>query len=247
MNFPLKPLAKRVLRFFSKPDVGSGIEIGTYDAFQVAYRRNSADERVIGHSFDNDIFFRELTDMRLDDCKCIIDAGAHIGTFSLLAAKKYPNAKVHAIEASKDSFNLCAINIALNRLENAIAHRLAIGINEPTVTLHHDVGNWGHSAVSKLSSRSEQVPGCSLPRFLKDQEIETCDLMKLNCEGSEFPLILETPDDVLKRIKNILILYHTDLWTHNSLDELKQKLETCGYSMSIRNKTELRGWIVAKS
>ena len=245
ITYQIKKHTKKIRNKFRKKDSFSGITLGYFSDFVVAYRSGTADENVIAHSFDNDIFFKELTDLDLSNCCCIIDVGAHIGTFSLLSAKKFPNADIHAVEASFDSYNLCVINAALNSKSNIVSHRLALGIDQPMVELHHDAGNWGHSAVSKLSSSSETVPGSTLNKFFQDNGIGSCDFIKLNCEGSEFPLILNATLTDLDKVKNMLVIYHCDLWKHNTLDELLKKLSDSGFSIA-RTKTSVeRGWIIA--
>ncbi len=177
----------------------------------------------------------------------IIDVGAHIGTFSLLSSTKVgPSGKVYAIEASQDTFNLLRINVALNRCANISAHHLAMADIEGTCTLYHDAENWGHSTVKRFSKASETVRSCSLSAFLKSNDIEECDFMKLNCEGAEFPLLLSTPNEVLQRFGTILVLFHRDLWRANTESDLISHLESSGLKCEIRNRSENRGWIVAR-
>jgi len=90
--------------------------------------------------------------------------------------------------------------------------RLALLDKVGTCTLHYDSGNWGHSVVSRLSLKHETVECCTLERFLETHEIEGCDFVKFNCEGAEFPILMSSNRDVLRRIRKMLVLYHCDLW-----------------------------------
>src|SRR5436309_2826200 len=56
--------------------------------FKLVYRPDSVDEAVLNHSFDNDVFFPAIADVTIPDAGTIVDVGAHIGTFALLAAAK---------------------------------------------------------------------------------------------------------------------------------------------------------------
>jgi hypothetical protein len=80
--------------------IGSAVDTGSFGGFEVAYRSRTTDEDVIAHSFDHDIFFTGVPEYRPAEDHTIIDVGAHIGIFSLLAASKVPRGKVYAIEAS---------------------------------------------------------------------------------------------------------------------------------------------------
>ena len=216
-----------ILDHRSDQDVGLGI--GSFADFEVAYRKGTTDENVIRHSFDDDIFFSGVPEYQPDDGHVIIDIGAHIGTFSLLSSSKVGNGKVYAIEASEESFNLLRINVALNQCSNISVHHFAMADKDGTCTLYHDIGNWGHSTVSKLSKFSETVRSCTLSAFLEGNQISECHFAKLNCEGAEFPILLSTSGNVLQLIHTILVLYHCDLWKENTEADLISHLESNGF------------------
>jgi FkbM family methyltransferase len=226
-------------------DRPSTVAIGSFEGFAVAYRKGTADEPVISHSFGNDLFFANVPQYQPREHDVIIDVGAHIGTFSLLAASKVRQGHVHAIEASQDTFNFLRINVALNRCTNVTAHRLALADRNGTCTLFHDAENWGHSVVSAEAATSETVDCATLETFLQRNTIDRCQFMKLNCEGAEFPILLTSPKRVLERVDCMLVLYHCDLWTKGSEADLVRHLEACGFSCVVRQQSEQRGWIVA--
>ena len=133
---------------------------------------HSVDTAVLHHSFDNDIFFRAAPNADIAETAVILDVGAHIGTFALLASEKVPRGRVYALEASRETFELLRVNIELNRRHNITAEHLAIAGSDQPVRLHHDPGgNYGHSITSKLSDSSEVVGGVSLARYLDDRGI----------------------------------------------------------------------------
>ncbi|MCE7861649.1 MAG: FkbM family methyltransferase [Chloroflexi bacterium CFX2] len=225
----------------------SGLAIGSFGGFEIAYRSGTVDQRVINHSFDNDVIFTGVPEYQPGDDHIIIDVGAHIGTFSILASSKVKRGRVYAIEASQDAFNLLRINVALNRCSNISAHHLALADKEGSITLYHDQGNWGHSAVKRLSLSSETVDSLTLSSFMENNEINKCHFMKLNCEGSEFPILLSTTKSVLQKFGTILVMYHCDLWDNNTEDDLVSHLEASGFNCVVRNRDSKRGWIIAEN
>ena len=227
------------------PDKPSTLAIGDFDGFHVAYRKGTADELVVKHSFSHDIFFSGVPEYHPAEDHVIIEVGAHIGTFSILAASKARRGHVHAIEASEDSANYLRINAALNHCDNLTVHQLALADKEGEIELYHDTGTWGHSTVKAYSQAGETVRATTLSAFMKANHIERCDFMKLNCEGAEFPILLSAPVDILQRIKMMLILYHRDLWMKNSEDDLIAHLQSAGFECKVRNEIGPRGWIVA--
>jgi FkbM family methyltransferase len=242
---PLYRVIQKLLPERPKFDSPSMLAIEAIDGFEVAYRKGTADEEVLKDSFSHDIFYPGVPEYKPAERDVIIDVGAHIGTFSLLSSRKLGHGKVYAIEASQDTFNILRINVALNRLANVSVHHLAISDNEGEVTLHYDRGNWGHSIVKALSRFSETVKSTTLSRFLKINNIESCQFIKFNCEGAEFPILLSTPPRILQRFGTILVLYHCDLWTRNTQADLISHLQSTGFRCVVRNQTRERGWIVA--
>jgi len=215
--------------------------------FKICYRENSADENVLKHSFADDIFFRGVPEYRPKPDHIIIDIGAHIGTFSMLAASKVSYGCVFAIEACKSSFDCLKKNIELNNIKNIIPEHLAVYDNFGTIRLYHDLnaGNWGNTVVRGVSDRFEECPSDSLEDFMEHHNIECCHFLKMNCEGSEFKIILSTPEQTLRKIKILLILYHIDIANNYSENDLIRYLTKHGFYIRVRNKTEQRGWIIA--
>ena len=239
----LRPWYRAIRR--NAMDRPSRIAIDSFGGFEVAYREHTADEIVIRQGFNNDIYLPAVPEYQPQEGDVVIDIGAHIGTFALLLAPKIGRGKIHAIEASRDSFNLLRINVALNHCANIAVHHMAVSDKDGQCTLYHDTGNWGHSTVKKLSMSSETVESCTLSQFFDTNKISECQLMRLNCEGAEFPIILRTPSHVLRRVGAILIMYHCDLWGDDTEDKLITHLESSGFKCAIRNREEKRGWIIA--
>jgi FkbM family methyltransferase len=232
---------------FERPatDRPSNLTIGTFDGFEIAYRKGTADEYQIGQSFSRDAFFARVPAYQPGDDHVIVDIGAHIGTFTVFAASKVGRGHVYAIEASEDSANLLRINVALNRCNNASVHRVAIAAADGPCTLYHARGNWGHSIVTQRSKGSEVVPGVTLTTFFETNRIEHVHFMKFNVEGAEFPILLGTPDHVLQRVDTIFVLYHCDLNPDYTELDLSRRLEAGGFLCSVHRQREQRGWIIA--
>ena len=223
-----------------------GIGLGRFDGRLVAYRLHSVDTAVIHHSFDHDIFFPALPDVSVPDEAAILDVGAHIGTFALLASEKARRGRVYAVEASRETFELLRANIELNRRTNIVADHLALAGAEGDIKLHHDPdGNYGHSITKPLSNSWEVVKATTLSRYLDERRIDAVAIAKFNCEGAEFPILLATPAAVLRRIGAMVILYHCDL-VDRPVSALLTHVQAAGFETSVRTESDDRGWIIAR-
>ena len=230
---------------FRPTEFGYRLEIGTFGEFELAYRTGTADEQVIHQALEEDLFFKGIPEYRPAPNHVIVDVGAHIGLFSLLAARKSPQGRIFAIECSRETYNYLRLNVALNKVSNIDTNRLALTDQKGEIRLFHADGNWGHSIMSPLSSSGESVPADTLVNFLQAKQIEHCDLIKFNCEGAEFPILMSTPVEVLRRVDLLLIQYHTELRGAYTLDQLVRHLESAGFKTREHLSFGHGGWMVA--
>ncbi len=218
-----------------------------YHWIGINYRKGTEDEKVLDHSFDRDIFLREIPSFRPSKNSVIVDVGAHIGTFSLLCALRFPEARIHAFEASHETFEILAENIRCNNLRQVSAYHQAMAGQTGKVRLFHSVktGNWGHSITRAFSSSYEEVDATTLEAFVVERAIPFIDLIKFNCEGAEFEIIVNTPEAILKKIGVAIILYHEDLdEVHGNASNIAHLFRRLGFRVDTIPKAKDRGWII---
>ena len=226
------------------------MKVTSYKGLSIFYRENTADELVLEHSFENDIFFSSVPFYKPKADAVVIDVGAHIGTFCLLMADKSPHGKFYAIEPSQDTYNVLEKNAVENNLNGKlIPYKIALYNTDSTTKLFHDEfsGNWGHSIVSKLSDTFEEVETMTLDTLFKKNDIEHCDLIKFNCEGAEFKIIESVSAKTLNKINTWIILFHEDLENEGNRYTIIKRLKKNGYIVNLIRESDdnNRGWITA--
>lgn len=116
----------------------------------------------------------------------IMDIGAHIGTFTTLAAHYWPQSWVYAFEPVPEAFTMLAMNLPVN----ATAIRAAvIGFYGKDTMLdiypsHSDEQKW----------RLELNGNCmsaSMAYWLATETTKKVDMLKLDCEQSEVNILRE--------------------------------------------------------
>jgi len=180
--------------------------------------------------------FYERFGIRIEDGWTIVDIGGGIGDYSLFAAYANPHGKVFAFEPFPESFALLKENLANNHIDNVQAFAEAIWSQSGVLKLDKHAGRSGQVHQPKRRSRrSEVYPGAvHYPgRCFAQLKIVRCDLMKIDCEGAEYAILFNTPDDVLGRIERIVMEYH-DCITSDTHRDMRAFLSFKGFSVCIR-------------
>ncbi len=117
----------------------------------------------------------------------IVDVGAHIGIFSVLAAHRFPHATVYAIEPDAENYRALLQNIALNNLTNIIPMNVAVAGEYGSTPLYTSPSSVAHSIVdATVGAEMKTVDTIPLSKF------PHIDVLKFDAEGAEY-LIREIP------------------------------------------------------
>ena len=184
--------------------------------------------------------------------KTVVDVGAECGDTPLYYASK--GAKVFAFEPILSNFNSMLRNISLNPTlsKKIVPINAAVGKDgtlnffqspeTPTIGSSFVYNRYGDKA------KTTEVQGYSFERIIKEFNINTIDLLKLDCKGCDIYLNKE----ILKHVVEVKIEYMSQ-FTSKKLEELKQLLETSGFVCTIyrtspfsRISNKLNGHIYGK-
>jgi FkbM family methyltransferase len=140
----------------------------------------------------------------------IMDAGANIGTFTLYAARTAPAARIWAIEPFDTTFQRLTETVVSNRLSDRVTClQCALGDQEGEARMPtSDQPSQFRRLVTGVGEATIPVKVTSIEAIFRAQEIDRVDLLKLDIEGGEYPSILCSPPNVLRRIRRICMEYH---------------------------------------
>jgi FkbM family methyltransferase len=145
---------------------------------------------------------------------CIIDIGANIGYYSLLAASQCPRGKVFSFEPDKNNFQLLKTSIAYNGFEEIIqAYNFAVSNANKTIIIS-DLGNTSNSGArvtadnedflksltSAPDANFKNIKAVQLDTFLTEIRV---DIVKIDIEGHE-PFAIRGMLNILRRDKPII-------------------------------------------
>ncbi|MFO0453597.1 MAG: FkbM family methyltransferase [Pseudomonadota bacterium] len=150
---------------------------------QVYVRSNTPDLEVAFSS----LYDEEYGSIRLSHPKIIIDAGANIGTSSIYFARKFPDAKIFAVEPEASNFQLLRKN--LKQYPNVVVVQAAFwGTNGTRKIRNRLTGHWGYTVAettNRTQETGQEINCVTIDSFMKEHGIESIDLLKMDIEGGE--------------------------------------------------------------
>jgi FkbM family methyltransferase len=218
-NWPYALASKHV----RKPGI---LELRNGCRFEVRPRttdRAMINEIFIGKSYSQGDSFR------IADYDRVLDIGANIGAFAIYAANRAKRGYVCAVEPVSANFSTLERNVKLNQLENVRLVRAAVGGRNGRVKIA------SAGAVSSVIWINENVPTEEVEQVTLESLVSamgTVDLMKMDCEGAEFDILLQTEPSVLRKIRRIAMECHNVSKERTSVT-LKNYLDAAGFETTV--------------
>ena len=95
------------------------------------------------------------------------------------------------------------------------------------------------------SSKSITVDSISLQQIFDNNNIENCNFLKLDCEGTEYEILENLPTSYFDKIKKIVIEYHMADTHPELLENLKKILINQNYSLKTKKLFSDIGFLYA--
>ena len=163
----------------------------------------------------------------------VVDIGAHVGSFSVWAARRAPRARCLAVEPNPRTFGLLQANLKDNGLDRRVtAINAAIGPAAGSGRLElvdHSLGTrLARSGAGEVSVRVE-----TLSALLEAASLDRADVLKIDCEGSEYDVFARMDAETFGSIKTIACEYHPE--PGHDVKELDALLERQGFAVARPN------------
>lgn len=184
-----KPLGKRSLPYSIKK---VSTRFGTYNV-----RPNSLDSIWASPAFERlDVnYLIKLIDSLVKHKKKILflDIGSDFGTYSVTIGNRFSEYKdlhIHAFEPSKESFELLASNVSLNKLEGTVSlHNFGLLDVDKTITLYTNKRDPGSNSLHENNLNSitqqESIEVRQLDMTNIEYEMYDAVILKIDVEGVE--------------------------------------------------------------
>lgn len=182
-----------------------GVVRGPY----VAELRDGASFEVRGRTDDRhvlyEIFVQGAYDAPLHPGDIVVDVGANIGGFTVAAALR--GARVVAFEPSPDNFGALERNVRRNGVQAELSP-LAVADAPRTAQLviPDDARFSGRYSLHEgRGQQTVEVRCISFDEVLSEFSLPHIDLLKLDCQGSEYEILFSASPDSLGRVRAIVV------------------------------------------
>ena len=214
----------------------------TYTGLKIKIRKHSTDLMALTHVWLIEEY--KSKNFEINDTDVIIDVGGHIGLFSLYASQFCKNGLIFTFEPVPENYDLLVDNIKSNNLTHIKPFNLAVSNSNSNVKLYLNDDEAGHSMFSK-SSKTITVDSISLQQIFDDNNIENCNFLKLDCEGTEYEILQNLPLSYFNKIEKIVIEYHMADSHPELLENLKKLLISQNYSLKTKKLFSDIGFLYA--
>jgi FkbM family methyltransferase len=196
-----------------------------------------------------DAYLERVYDARfeLDPRGTVLDLGANIGMFTVLAARRLvPEGHVIAVEPNPEVADVLRRNLDENRVSNVELIQAAAFTTDGVARLQLA----GHSLGATISATNPRgkvviVPTINVSRLVKG--IGTVDLLKVDIEGAEWSVFFDSDPGMWKNIKRIAMEFHLDSSGGRTPADLAHHLSCMGYSnIQVDHPPGLYGYLWAE-
>ena len=144
------------------------------------------------------------------DVDVVMDVGANVGAAAVYFSLAYPDATIHAFEPASRPLGLLRMNT--DARPNVQVHDFGLYSGDLQVPLYRGTYDSAMSSVARgegTGDESELITLRSVRAWLAENSIATIDVLKIDTEGCEVPL-LETLGDLLPSVRVIHLEYHSE-------------------------------------
>ncbi|MEK7680759.1 MAG: FkbM family methyltransferase [Patescibacteria group bacterium] len=191
--------------------------------------RDEADQSVF-----NEIFrlgeYRSAEDAIKTAKNCIIDAGAHVGFFSLYCRALNSSVKIFAIEPEAKNLSALKNHIKNNKIKKIKIFKGVLA--GETGKRHLEISDDSHNhsiTYSESEKKIVLVESVSFSDFCKFNKIKIVDLFKIDVEGAEYEIFENIKESDLSIVKFIILEYHNG----NKRKMIERKLRQNGFGVQI--------------
>ncbi|MGA2924502.1 MAG: FkbM family methyltransferase [Solirubrobacteraceae bacterium] len=168
----------------------------------------------------------------------VLDLGAHRGEFAREVVRRYGVTCIAVEPAAEQAGEI--------ERDGVRVRQMAIATEPGDLVLYVAENPEGSSVVvgRDAAIRSETVHGIPLATLLEHEHVESVALAKVDIEGAELGMFMQTPDEALRRVAQFSVEFHTftGALTDADVERIAARLQALGFA-AIRFSAGHHNWL----
>lgn len=194
--------------------------------------------QVFKEIFMADVYEMETLVKTLPANPVVIDVGANAGFFAVQLLSKIDRATIYAYEPMPANVKTLQHTVQQNpRLQQSIRlFQMAVtGIPLDQLDLFAEaeantqVVASRFAGFDKNNTQKITVPCITLTDIIQTNDLRSVDLLKLDCEGSEYDILYHTAPELIRRIGRMVVEVHDMDTNRNNIGAFNTYIQSLGY------------------
>ena len=202
--------------------------------------------RVFKEFFMTDGYSIELLKSHLQKNAVVIDIGANIGMFPIRLLLDQPDIQFYSYEPFPNNFTILQQNVSSSPFTNkriCIFNSAVLGKKQDNLKIYFNKKQPYTDTSSVIpgfenNNDSVEIPCTTLKEIYAVHRLIQIDLLKLDCEGSEFSILYDSPVELINAIPFIVVETHDLDNGRNNINGVKYFLESLGYTLKTKPVTD---------
>jgi FkbM family methyltransferase len=159
----------------------------------------------------------------------IWDIGGNIGCFVVWASKLFPEASFTSFEPCSDTFSVIQSTRQSNSGIKWNLYNFGLSDRNEVCEAHVPNGRYGQASRFASTGKKVSFPLRSIDEVWNEKGRPSLDLVKIDCEGGEYAILLGCSDDFLRHVRAIVMEVH-QVPGQNS-DSIRARLVKAGFDV----------------
>lgn len=173
-------------------------------------------------------------DEHFNDEIVVVDLGACRGEFINELAKEYKIKKAILVEAGPANFR------SLEKKENYVLYNRVISSEEKKTFVFHEDPNSpynGSMVFNHFGGVPYEIQSLTLKEIMEENGLDYVDILKIDIEGSEYDILMNTEEELLLKMKQITVEFHDFIDKNLTPKTLQifEKFENMGFTKIVKS------------
>ncbi len=155
----------------------------------------------------------------------VVDVGAFNGDSAVYFSRRGAK-RVLALEPYPFAYRLAVKNILLNNIQNIEVYNEGLGQKDGSIILDEEYTSKAGSTLTAVRN-GKKVRIRSLSTLVRDFNLKKSAVLKLDCEGCEYEVLLSVDTFTLDAFQQIILEYH------HGYQQLVEQVRSLGYEITI--------------